>query len=278
MELYFIEAYFSIYFLFYFTNMSLSERLKYAEMKARHSKIFLPWYKKFWGKLIIVILTFLLLLFTLSAIYVYQEIKRIQAEEAGTYSDKQKQAYLELINGSGGYTIGAPNPKITLVEFTDFACPYCRQAALEIRPLLENYKDDVKLVIRDFPVHENSIDLALAMRCAGEQGRYWEAYDLTFQEQELLTDTGDLLKANLLAWAEILNLDLGRFETCFDERRYVSLIRRDYEDGLALQIQGTPTWFVNNYPITGYYPDDKFKELFDGILKELKSPETSPIE
>ena len=257
--------------------MSLNERLKYAEMKARHKKVFLPWYKKTWGKILITALLGLLALFIYSATYVYREVKRIQSEETGVYLEKQREAYLKLINGTGGYGIGAPNPKITLIEFTDFACPYCRQAALEIRPLLENYRDSVRLIIRDFPVHENSIDLALAMRCAGEQGKYWEAYDLTFKQQELLQETGDQLKAELMAWAEILRLNLEQFETCFNERRYISLIRRDYEDGLALKIQGTPTWFVNNYPITGYYPVEKFKELLDGALKELEENKQDAI-
>lgn len=255
--------------------MNLNERVKYAEMKARHKKIFLPWYKKLWGKLLIIALLGLLVLFTYSVIYVYKEVKRIQSEESGSYLEKQREAYLKLINGSGGYAIGSPNPKITLIEFTDFACPYCRQSALEIRQLLADYRDSVRLVIRDFPIHENSIDLALAMRCAGEQGKYWEAYDLTFEKQELLQETGEQLKAELMAWAEVLRLDLTRFENCFDERRYISLIRRDYEDGMALQIQGTPTWFVNNYPITGHYPADKFRELFNGILEELAAEEVN---
>lgn len=258
--------------------MSLSERLKYAEMKARHRKVLLPWYKKFWGKLTIIILAFILLIIALSTIYIYREVKRILAEESGLSLEKQQQTYLNLIKGAGGYSFGAVNPKITLIEFTDFACPYCKQAAPEIRSLVEEYRDDVRLVIRDFPIHENSIDLALAMRCAGEQGKYWEGYDLMFQEQDLLGDTGELLKVNLMAWAEILGLNLERFETCFDERRYVSLIRRDYEDGIALEIRGTPTWFVNNYPITGYYPIEKFRELFDGALKELEKTENNPTE
>ncbi len=258
--------------------MSLSERLKYAEMKARHRKVLLPWYKKLWGKLVIVILVFIFIILALSAIYVYREVQRILAEESGLSLEKQQQAYLNLVKGSGGYSVGALNPKITVIEFTDFACPYCKQAAPEIRALVEEYRDDVKLIIRDFPIHENSIDLALAMRCAGEQGRYWEAYDLMFQEQDLLSDTGELLKVNLLAWAEILNLNLDHFETCFDERRYINLIRRDHEDGLALEIRGTPTWFVNNYPITGYYPAENFKELFDGALKEIDQAENKTIQ
>jgi hypothetical protein len=163
-----IKVDFSIYFLNIRHYMSLNERLKYAKMKARHKKVFLPWYKKLWGKLLIVALFGLFLLLTFSAIYVYKEVKRIQTKEAESYIDRQRDAYLKLINGAGGYAIGSPDAKITLIEFTDFACPFCRDSALEIMPLLQDYQETVRLIIRDFPIHENSIDLALAMRCAGE--------------------------------------------------------------------------------------------------------------
>lgn len=250
--------------------MSLSERLKYAEMKARHQKIFLPWYKKWWGVLIISLLVLILIALISFSISVYKEFQKIQEERTANALKEQRQSYLNLISGSGGYSIGSLNPKITIVEFTDFACPFCKQAAPEIRKLVEDYKNDVKLVVRDYPIHDNSIDLSLAARCAGEQGKYWEAYDSLFAEQDDLKDTGDTLKANLLAWAEILQLDISKFETCFNDRRYVDLIRRDYEDGNKLQIQGTPTWFINNHALVGTYPEAKFKELFDGIIKEIK--------
>jgi len=257
--------------------MSLNERLRYAEMKARHQKIFLPWYKKFWGKILIIFLIFLIIFITFSAIYVWREIKRIQNKESQTQSEKTQQAYLEAITRSGTYSIGATEPKINIVEFTDFTCPYCRQAALEIIPLLEEYKDYARLTIRDFPTNENSIDLAIAMRCAGEQDKYFEAYILTFTQQELLQETGDLLKANLSAWAQILDLNLTQFQTCFDERRYLNLIRQDYEDGQLLGIAGVPTHYINNYPIAGYYPANELRELFDGLLslEQINETETN---
>ncbi len=250
--------------------MGLSERLKYAEMKARHQKLFLPWFKKWWGILIILVLSLILIASILFGIAVYKEIKRIQEEKSTQALKDQRQTYLNLISGPGGYSTGSIKPIITIIEFTDFACPFCKQAAPEIRKLVEEYKTDVKLIVRDYPIHDNSIDLSLAARCAGEQGKYWEAYDSLFAEQADLKDTGDVLKANLLAWAEIIQLDVAKFETCFSERKYVDLIRRDYEDGNKLQIQGTPTWFINNHPLVGAYSEAKFRELFDGIIKEIK--------
>ena len=251
--------------------MGLDDRIKYAEMKARHQKLFLPWYKKWWGILILAFLTLLLIGLITSGVYVYKEIKQIQADQANNSLKDQRQSYLDLIAGSGNnYSIGTSSPKITIIEFTDFACPFCKESAPVIRKLMTEYKDSAKLVIRDYPIHDNSIDLALAARCAGDQGKYWEAYDSLFAEQDNLKDTGAALKANLLAWAEILKLDTTKFETCFDNRTYVDLIKKDYDDGNELQIQGTPTWFVNNHMITGYYAEDKFKTLFDGIIQQTK--------
>lgn len=250
--------------------MGLNERLKYAEMKARHQKLFLPWYKKWWGILIISILTLILISLIYFGVSVINEMQRIKDEKATVVLKEQRQAYLDLISGNGGYSIGSTNPKITVIEFTDFACPFCKQAAPEIRKLMEDYKNDVKLIIRDYPIHDNSIDLALAARCAGEQGKFWEAYDSLFAEQADLKDTGDTLKGNLMAWAEILKLDTTKFGACLTDRRYVESIRKDYEDGNKLQIKGTPTWFINNHPLVGTYPEAKFRELFDGILKETK--------
>ncbi|MEI6529550.1 MAG: DsbA family protein [Candidatus Falkowbacteria bacterium] len=249
--------------------MSLEDRVKFAEMKARHEKKLRPWYKKWWGVFIILIIGLILIALVSSGFYIYNEIKRINEEDAQNYIKDQHQAYLDLISGPGGYTIGTLTPKITVVEFTDFACPYCKQSAPEIRKLMEEYKDTVKLVIRDYPIHDNSIDLAIAARCAGEQGKYWEAYDSLFTNQDNLIGTSTI-QNDILSWGEFLKLDSARFKTCITDKRYIDLVKRDYDDGNKLKIQGTPTWFVNNYPITGYYSAERFKELFDGILQQIK--------
>lgn len=250
--------------------MSLIERVKYAEMKARHPKLFLPWNKKWWGVLILSLIGLILIALTASATYVYKEIKRIQLEASTSSLKDQHQAYLDLINGTGGYSTGAVDPKITVIEFTDFACPFCQQSAAEIRTLVEKYKDTVKLVIRDYPIHDTSINLAIAARCAGEQGKYWDAYDSIFLNQDSLKNV-DTIKTDIISWAKSLGvLDMTKFETCFAERRYLDAIKKDYDDGNELKIQGTPTWFVNNYPITGYYASEKFEELFSGILQQLQ--------
>lgn len=249
--------------------MSLNERLEYIKMKARHEKKLRPWYKKWWGVLVIVFLTIIFLSLILLTVYTFDEIKKIRSGETGLSPEKTYQEYVKLVNGPGGYAIGASNPKITVIEFTDFACPFCKQSAPEIRKLVEEYKDNVRLIIRDYPIHDTSINLALAARCAGEQNKYWEAYDSLFVNQDNLINL-ETIESDLLSWAEFVGLDIERFKNCFSNRRYVDAIKRDYDDANSLEIKGTPTWFVNNYPLTGYYTESSFRELFDGLLMQLK--------
>jgi len=249
--------------------MSLEERVKYAEMKARHHKIFLPWYKKWWGVLVVIVSGIILVAIISSGIYVYREVKRLQTEKATNALKEQRKAYEDLINGPGGYMIGATNPKITLVEFTDFACPFCKESAPIIRKLMNDpqYKDSVRLVVRDYPIHDTSIDLAIAARCAGEQGKFWDAYDSLFANQDNLKST-TTIQEDILSWGGSMKLDSTKFSACMSERRYLDLVKQDYENGNQLKIQGTPTWFVNYHMITGSYSEEKLKELFDGIIQK----------
>jgi protein-disulfide isomerase len=157
---------------------------------------------------------------------------------------------------------------VTIVEFGDFACPFCQEAATGTRKLLADYKDKVKLIFRDYPLHDNSIDLASAARCAGEQGKFWETYDALYANQDKFTaTTSDALSAQLSSLASFLKLNTSQFNECLISKKYVAQIRKDYEDGEKLQISGTPTWFINNYSLTGYVPADKFRELVTGLMK-----------
>ncbi len=249
--------------------MSLEERLKYAAIKARHTNLLRPWYKKWWGILILLILVIVLVFLIASGIYVMNKIKEIK--QGGTQADAQAQtqAYLAAVNGDGSdYFIGASNPKAVIIEFGDFACPFCLQSEPGLEQIIKTYPDKVKLVWRDYPLHETSVDLALGARCAGDQGQFWDFHDLLFSHQaQMATSTGADLTAQLKALAGTLSIDQTKFATCLDARQNLARIKKDYDDGVALQIQGTPTWFINNYPITGVIPADKFPGLIQGLIK-----------
>ena len=250
--------------------MSLEERLKYAAMKARHKNIFRPWYQKWWGILILIILGLILIILVASGIYVVNKIKQIRAVNSQTSLEQQRQNYINTINGDGtNFTLGTNKPQVTIVEFGDFACPFCQESATGTRKLLADYKDKVKLIFRDYPLHDNSIDLASAARCAGEQGKFWEIYDEFYANQDKFTAvSGDALTAQLMSLAAFLKLNTSQFSDCLTSKKYIDQIRKDYEDGENLQISGTPTWFINNYALTGYVPAAKFQELVTGLMKK----------
>ena len=249
--------------------MSLEERLEYAAMKARHEKKIRPWYKKWWGKLILVFLALLLALLIAAGLYVKDKIKEIQQGQSEKSLAQQQQSYRQAIRGRGdNYFLGtADQAAITIIEFADFACPFCQQSVAGLKQVAEQYPDRVKIVFRDYPLHENSVELALAARCAGEQNKFWEMHDALFANQEPLSVTGEELKTGLLTLAQSLDLIANQFSSCLESQKYLEQIRKDFEDGETLQIEGTPTWFMNENRLTGYLPADKFLDLIDGLME-----------
>jgi len=249
--------------------MSLEERLKYAEMKARHSKELRPWYRKPWGVFLLIILAIILLIIIFSGIYIMNKIDDIKGGATQKYLNEQRATYLKAIAGyNDNYYLGTNQPQVTIVEFSDFACPYCQASILGVKKVAENYGDRVKIIFRDYPLHEDSIDLAVAARCAGEQNKFWEMHDALFANQDRLTATGDELNYQLQDMVKNLNLELNldQFNTCLIEKKYLEQVRLDFEDGEKLGIQGTPTWFINNYVLTGYLSEEKMVELVTGLI------------
>ena len=247
--------------------MSLNERLKYAEMKARHSKMLLPWYKKWWGILIIVL--FLLLIIDIILIYT-QEVDKIKNPapiDVQKTLEEQRAIRQQAVKGKGdNYSYGTSTPQITIIEFADFSCPYCRESAAGIRKVTEEYKDKVQMIYRDYPLHKNSLDLALGARCAGEQGKFWEIHDVLFANQDRLSSSVTV-KEDLNSIASELKLNTEKFNSCLASQKYLASIKADFDDAETLKIKGTPAWFVNNYELTGYISEDKFRQLINGLIE-----------
>jgi protein-disulfide isomerase len=248
--------------------MSLDERIKYAEMKARHGKMLLPWYKKGWGIGLLSLAGLFLIILIIAAADVINQTQLILTGKTTIITAAQSQAYLQEINGDGtNYFMGTTTPQVTLVEFGDFACPYCLKSYTVINQLAKEYPDKLKIVWRDYLRNKDSIDLALTARCAGEQGKFWQMHDALYANQANLTTADDSRPAKLIALAQGLQLDTTKFTSCLTSQKYLDQIKKDYEDGNALQIIGTPTWFINNYQFAGYVPLDKFNTLVNGLIK-----------
>lgn len=258
----------NIFFQFLF--MSLDERIKYASMKARHEKKLRPWYKKIWGKVLLVIIFIAGIVLVISGFYIVSEVKKIKSGESARYLFEQKENYLAAINRQSANTYGPASAPITIIEFSDFACPFCRDSYAGLKNIREKYPQEVKIVYRDYPLHETSILLSLAARCAGEQGNFWQMHDLFFENQENLNVSEDELKAILPEIASALNLNITSFNSCLDSTRHFAQIEQDYNDGSFLQLQGTPTWFINNQQIVGHISAQDLEVLVTGLINLKK--------
>jgi len=173
---------------------------------------------------------------------------------------------------------GSPDAPITIIEFSDFQCPFCSRFQTETLPtILEEYVDTgkVKFVYRDFPIqssHPNAMPAAAASECAHEQNKYWEYHDALFERQQTwnnlkLADSIDTFKKI----AKEFGMNEDQFNSCLDSGKYVEEINKDLRDGTNYGITGTPGFFVGNekngfVKLIGAQPIEAFKKIIDSQL------------
>jgi len=162
--------------------------------------------------------------------------------------------------------LGDPNAPITIIEFSDFECPYCGRAANDaVAKIKTNYvkSGKVKIVFRDFPLgfHQYAEKAAEAAECAGDQGKYWEMHDKLFSNQ------GALSVSDLKGYAKSLGLDTATFDSCLDSGKNAAEIAKDMADGQKYGVSGTPAFFINGNSIVGAQPYENFKSIIDAILE-----------
>lgn len=249
--------------------MSLEDRIKLAEIKSRHQKALRPWYKRPVGRVFLLVLSLIALILIYSIFYVFDQVKNIKTDQINSAALNQANEIAATLYGSGNFYLGTSTPKLTIVEFSDFACPYCKQFSGVIRQAGEKYKDRVRIIFRDFPVvSENSIELAEAAHCAGAQGKFWEMHDLLFANQEKLKQDSDNLAINLRSLAVDLKLNADTFNLCLNDKAYLDVIKQNLEDGQTLGVTQTPTWFIGRNRGLGYLEEAKFNALIEKYLKE----------
>ncbi len=169
--------------------------------------------------------------------------------------------------------LGNPKAKVTIVEFSDFQCPFCRTFWRDsFQQIKKEYLDTGKarFVYRDFPLsfHPASIPAAQASQCAKDQGKFWEMHDKMFSEQEKQGQgTIQFGVSELKNWASQIGLDTDKFNQCLDSGKYKSEVEKDFADGSAYGVSGTPTLFINGKPVVGAQPFSVFKAIIDGELK-----------
>ena len=168
----------------------------------------------------------------------------------------------EKVDSSGHPALGPASAPVTIVEFSDFQCPFCRAAEPTLKELRTKYGDKVRIVYMDYPLpfHNHSMDAARAARCAGEQGKFWPFHDALFADQKKLAP--DDLKAT----AQTLGLNPAKFNACLDQTKYTDQVNKDEDAGKKVGVNGTPGFFVNGRFISGAQKPEAFEEIIDEEL------------
>jgi protein-disulfide isomerase len=197
-----------------------------------------------------------------------RRVAALDAVEARVNRERNVTVHLQPlrldVDDPAAPALGPANAPVTLVEFSDFQCPFCGRFYPTLHRLADAYGDKLRIVYRQYPIaslHPNAIKAAEASLCANDQGKFWEAHDLMFQEQNRLA------VRDLKVLAGRLGLDQTKFDTCLDSGRYTEQVQNDLADGARFGVTGTPALFVNGIPVEGgAVPYETLARLIDAEL------------
>ena len=167
---------------------------------------------------------------------------------------------------AGSPVRGPANAALTIVEFSDFQCPYCSQAVAKLDAVLDAYPGKVKLIFKQFPLdtHPQASLAAAAALAAHQQGKFWPMHDALFAHRR------DLSRPSILTLARGAGLDMKRFEADLDSAETKKTIARDVEDGDRAGVEGTPSVFINGRKYNGSLELPAMRTAIDGELKKAK--------
>jgi protein-disulfide isomerase len=161
---------------------------------------------------------------------------------------------------------GPADAKVTIVEFSDFQCPFCKRYVDETLPLIAStYGDKVRYVFRNFPIeqlHPQATQAAQAAACAADQGKFWEYHDLLFRNQ------GALDVDSLKGYAGKLGLDQATFNSCVDSKKHAAEVQSDFDAGRTYDVTGTPTFFINGRKVVGAQSFATLQKIIDEELQK----------
>lgn len=161
--------------------------------------------------------------------------------------------------------LGQESAPVTIVEFSDFQCPYCAKASEIIHEVKKKYGNKVKVVFKQYPLpfHKDAKKAAVASLCANEQGgdKFWKLHDLMFKDQANLAING------LKEMAKKVGVKQSEFEACLDSDKYLAQVEEEIGQGQDIGVKSTPTFFVNGMLVSGAQPIEVFSEIIDSELK-----------
>lgn len=165
----------------------------------------------------------------------------------------------------GAPTRGPENARVTLVEFSDFECPYCSKAITQVDALLKMYPNDIRLVYKQFPLsmHPHARLAAAAALAANQQGKFWPMHDQLFHNFRQLS------REHILALAKEIGLDMDRFTSDLASGKFDAVVNKDYRDGEEAGVEGTPAFFINGKHYNGPMELAEVKPLIEAELKPV---------
>ena len=184
-------------------------------------------------------------------------LEKLRSDSKISLSLEQPPATAKLDDGLSP-SKGPEKPGVTIVEFSDFQCPYCKQVQITLTQVLERYAGQVKLVFKHLPseAHPNAVQSALAAICAGEQKRFWEFHDRLFESNDLSSSALEKIAAQA-------GLNVSRFRACLVSDSPRNAITKDVENARLLRIENTPTFVINGKLVTGAIGFEEFQRLID---------------
>tara|TARA_Y100000310_G_C20683169_1_gene817314 strand:- start:63 stop:1589 length:1527 start_codon:yes stop_codon:yes gene_type:complete len=190
----------------------------------------------------------------------------VQAPSGGAIGGTTGTVTRANVDAGDSPSKGDDKAEVTIIEFSDFECSFCRRFYQQTLPQIESTYIDtgkVKFVYKHFPlsnIHSEAENAGLASECANEQGKFWEYHDLIFDNQQLLSST------IYSQWASQLSLDVNKFDECFNSRKYIDKVQDDFSLGSANGISGTPGFLVNGRLLSGAQPFSAFQQVIEEEL------------
>ena len=219
---------------------------------------------KFYFVYFIIFSIIILLIFSFKIVGYFWDYSSIIRNMDKYYKGRQTelvQVYPQI--NQGDPVKGAPDAKVIIYEYSDFLCSACKDRQADLAALAKYFGDKISFVFKGVPVtdHPESQNAMLAAYCAAEQNRFWEYKDLLFNNQALLNE---LMYREL---ATQLGLNLDQFNQCYSQKKYQSLITNNLADALSLQINSTPTLYINRQKIEGFFDFTSIKGTVEQGLR-----------